>query len=146
MYNQNINMKGGVIIIGSLLWQDNLNGNDNLRKKWRDTYLDIQQKVLVKLPIRYGRYSLKSNTYTMVFSNNCAKNKTLGTGYIVPLKRKPIQNIETIIDEAEKMSEAEGMNKNFIAGNSEKWGVMAIIRSEERRVGKECRSRWSPYH
>ena len=22
----------------------------------------------------------------------------------------------------------------------------AIKRSEERRVGKECRSRWSPYH
>ena len=21
-----------------------------------------------------------------------------------------------------------------------------IVRSEERRVGKECRSRWSPYH
>ena len=30
-------------------------------------------------------------------------------------------------------------------------GVMAALslvayRSEERRVGKECRSRWSPYH
>ena len=24
--------------------------------------------------------------------------------------------------------------------------VSATIRSEERRVGKECRSRWSPYH
>ena len=24
--------------------------------------------------------------------------------------------------------------------------VQYIIRSEERRVGKECRSRWSPYH
>ena len=23
---------------------------------------------------------------------------------------------------------------------------MTILRSEERRVGKECRSRWSPYH
>ena len=23
---------------------------------------------------------------------------------------------------------------------------MDEIRSEERRVGKECRSRWSPYH
>ena len=23
---------------------------------------------------------------------------------------------------------------------------MEIRRSEERRVGKECRSRWSPYH
>ena len=22
----------------------------------------------------------------------------------------------------------------------------AFLRSEERRVGKECRSRWSPYH
>ena len=23
---------------------------------------------------------------------------------------------------------------------------LSVIRSEERRVGKECRSRWSPYH
>ena len=23
---------------------------------------------------------------------------------------------------------------------------IAMVRSEERRVGKECRSRWSPYH
>ena len=22
----------------------------------------------------------------------------------------------------------------------------SVLRSEERRVGKECRSRWSPYH
>ena len=26
------------------------------------------------------------------------------------------------------------------------WGYSACVRSEERRVGKECRSRWSPYH
>src|SRR3989441_12749734 len=25
-------------------------------------------------------------------------------------------------------------------------GISALARSEERRVGKECRSRWSPYH
>src|SRR3712207_2947391 len=25
-------------------------------------------------------------------------------------------------------------------------GGVAALRSEERRVGKECRSRWSPYH
>ena len=24
--------------------------------------------------------------------------------------------------------------------------AQVIMRSEERRVGKECRSRWSPYH
>ena len=25
-------------------------------------------------------------------------------------------------------------------------GSILLLRSEERRVGKECRSRWSPYH
>ena len=25
-------------------------------------------------------------------------------------------------------------------------GDEVVLRSEERRVGKECRSRWSPYH
>ena len=26
-------------------------------------------------------------------------------------------------------------------------GILVLLtRSEERRVGKECRSRWSPYH
>ena len=24
--------------------------------------------------------------------------------------------------------------------------ALRLVRSEERRVGKECRSRWSPYH
>ena len=26
------------------------------------------------------------------------------------------------------------------------WRAKTSSRSEERRVGKECRSRWSPYH
>src|SRR2546422_6841819 len=26
------------------------------------------------------------------------------------------------------------------------WAHLNFCRSEERRVGKECRSRWSPYH
>src|SRR2546428_13981035 len=36
-------------------------------------------------------------------------------------------------------------------GDASRWiflglAVVALVRSEERRVGKECRSRWSPYH
>ena len=39
----------------------------------------------------------------------------------------------------------------FIATHLQDWlkriGIKPMqIRSEERRVGKECRSRWSPYH
>ena len=30
--------------------------------------------------------------------------------------------------------------------NAHNWGELSDDRSEERRVGKECRSRWSPYH
>ena len=31
-------------------------------------------------------------------------------------------------------------------GNSVCRYHLPYVRSEERRVGKECRSRWSPYH
>src|SRR2546429_3744705 len=52
------------------------------------------------------------------------------------------------------LQEATGtyINRNHYAGLLEMIlpfaVVMALqkIRSEERRVGKECRSRWSPYH
>src|SRR3712207_2434147 len=40
-------------------------------------------------------------------------------------------------------------NAEFNGTNMIKTGgtaVAALARSEERRVGKECRSRWSPYH
>ena len=36
---------------------------------------------------------------------------------------------------------------NALANGGEKNQLLvALTRSEERRVGKECRSRWSPYH
>ena len=31
-------------------------------------------------------------------------------------------------------------------GQDGDYNLQEEIRSEERRVGKECRSRWSPYH
>src|SRR5579862_2033029 len=37
-------------------------------------------------------------------------------------------------------------NKNWYNKTRYALSVLANGRSEERRVGKECRSRWSPYH
>ena len=34
----------------------------------------------------------------------------------------------------------------YITGSNGKALTFTAARSEERRVGKECRSRWSPYH
>src|SRR5258708_34115680 len=36
--------------------------------------------------------------------------------------------------------------QNAVATVFARAGDTASVRSEERRVGKECRSRWSPYH
>src|SRR5256885_11972107 len=40
------------------------------------------------------------------------------------------------------------INPNLFQDQAYKFGSLANpdVRSEERRVGKECRSRWSPYH
>ena len=35
---------------------------------------------------------------------------------------------------------------SFVLAISQMTSAIHAERSEERRVGKECRSRWSPYH
>ena len=37
-------------------------------------------------------------------------------------------------------------HRGFLVQDVCKLGLDILSRSEERRVGKECRSRWSPYH
>src|SRR2546422_11569186 len=37
-------------------------------------------------------------------------------------------------------------NRTNTGGPASSFGIWHAYRSEERRVGKECRSRWSPYH
>ena len=56
---------------------------------------------------------------------------------------KPLDNLchpVSVIKEAEELAaDAFGAAHSFLM-------VGGTTRSEERRVGKECRSRWSPYH
>ena len=40
----------------------------------------------------------------------------------------------------------EAYGKNLAEYVNRKENMPFELRSEERRVGKECRSRWSPYH
>ena len=47
---------------------------------------------------------------------------------------------ERIIETAVKAFAAQGI-KSITMDD-----IATSLRSEERRVGKECRSRWSPYH
>src|SRR5256886_15331719 len=54
----------------------------------------------------------------------------------------------------EELAEIESRSVQLLLANAEELkslrrnptGKLLLVRSEERRVGKECRSRWSPYH
>ena len=46
----------------------------------------------------------------------------------------------------DKVSHAYIINGPKDSGKMMLAQAFAMARSEERRVGKECRSRWSPYH
>ena len=47
---------------------------------------------------------------------------------------------------AEEFISDEEIRETLAYADANKENVALIDRSEERRVGKECRSRWSPYH
>ena len=44
------------------------------------------------------------------------------------------------VTDSQTKEEREAKIQKLSLGNGK------VVRSEERRVGKECRSRWSPYH
>ena len=48
--------------------------------------------------------------------------------------------------EVEGMRDGDGVDLVFKGTPRMFIGTITVNRSEERRVGKECRSRWSPYH
>ena len=56
---------------------------------------------------------------------------------------------EYTIDYVKSLATNTSDEKNMassVSSGTHRVGGMIIVRSEERRVGKECRSRWSPYH
>lgn len=71
-HGDNKSLRGGVLLLGSLLWEgeNEMDGeNGKKRKTWRDTHLKIDEKRPVAgLPLRYGRKSnSRSGQFTMVF-------------------------------------------------------------------------------
>lgn len=134
----NWNLNGGVLIIGSLLWQNDLKDeNDNIRLSWRNAHLDIEHKIPVKVPIRYGRKS-RSNIMTMVFSNRMAKRK--GFGYVVPFKKK-INNQEDLLNECYTLSEAEGMGGCFVTS----WGGLLAYLLNDLTISEDIKKEISRF-
>src|ERR1041385_3936257 len=55
--------------------------------------------------------------------------------------------IKTLLSAEGSMSIQPSTNALVVTDHPENLrAIVKTLRSEERRVGKECRSRWSPYH
>src|SRR2546430_12994175 len=59
------------------------------------------------------------------------------------LKRVTAALIESLVASMHTLHEDPAATYNRFSGPN---ANVRVLRSEERRVGKECRSRWSPYH
>ncbi|HVM86696.1 MAG TPA: hypothetical protein VMT76_00815 [Puia sp.] len=126
MLEKELNVTGGVLIIGSLLWQNNLGRQNNtIRNDWRKQFLDESQKIKVNVPIRYGRLS-GGEVYTMTFSNSCRIR--LGSAYLVPFRQNPVKNFAELLTESQELSYAEGMDRKFIKSRENiPWSVLGLL-------------------
>ena len=60
--------------------------------------------------------------------------------FYLQIKLNNKKSVETTSEESISIQSAFEVHRRIISDQ------MLMLRSEERRVGKECRSRWSPYH
>lgn len=134
-------LKGAVMIIGSLLWQNDYKENDNIRKDWREKHLQMNTKKAVKVPIRYGRLSgsADNKTYTMVFSKEYDKTNRLGNAYLFDIAA-PIYNLEDMFIEMAALAEAEGIFKYNKEKIFTEWGFVTIIIKDKHEIKKEIQN------
>ena len=109
-------MRCGILIIGSLLWQET-----KRRPEWRELRLDLDHKVEVKAPIRYGRISSDWGcAFTMTLDGDPG-----GTAILVPCKNE-VNGIEALTTETEALWKAE-RPKAGRGDIADPWGCVGLM-------------------
>ena len=82
----------------------------------------IHQQIAEAIPLSKTELDLRTNGqgFGLIIVDEVNGFATVGAGNLAP--QTPNEQVSTMVSETNR------------------------LRSEERRVGKECRSRWSPYH
>src|SRR2546430_17637232 len=90
----------------------------------------------------------ETNRHQMFFTTNKLDFDTRAEA--APAVLEGLKSSETDLAELRAASQRPYARYPVIYDLENPWGILmphiARVRSEERRVGKECRSRWSPYH
>lgn len=126
-------IRAGVLIIGSLLW------DKEHRDSWRRSHLRLDEKVHVKVSIRYGRRSgNRGDTFTMTLS----PDKPLGQAVVVSCARI-IEEPAGMIAEAQALWRAERPQASQ-GSIGAPWGCVGALFRDERAHAK-WRAAWREY-
>ena len=125
-----------------------LTGNIKLHRAFRSRILGNRRDILVYLPPGYRRFSRKR--YPVLYlhdGQNVFDAATSFGGVEWGVDETAERLIRTrIIEPVIVVAIANVGDAEAPHGQPVTVGFLEVTRSEERRVGKECRSRWSPYH
>src|SRR3712207_458517 len=139
------------------VWQDDNNHlHIEFEGNWSDTIL-LEVKVLAIVSELYYMFTGQTDKldYAHYYEKSYAKaEKLLAAGCVFSdfgTRRRASKQAEDIVVRAMRDCDRAGAWPGKFVGTSNvylamKYDVLPVGRSEERRVGKECRSRWSPYH
>ena len=119
---------------------------DNLNKPWSLSFIDSENIIITEKKGKLLTLNIKNKNINEIKHN--LSLISLGQGGLLDVlylnKQVYISYSENRGNWETSTSVAKGnFNKNKIKFKNI---FRAEPRSEERRVGKECRSRWSPYH
>src|SRR5258708_37661052 len=110
--------------------------------------VDFNVKIRVKSDgsgVELANVKMSMNPFDEIAVEEALRLKEKGqASEIICVSIGPAQAAETI-----RTGLAMGADRGILVKADqtvEPLAVAKILRSEERRVGKECRSRWSPYH
>ena len=121
----------GVLIIGSLLW-------DPERDAWRSRLRDVDEPHRVRVPIRYGRFSERRQSYTMVLSPDLDESCF---GHAVAIQCKS----QDIVEEAKCLWAAE-RKKDGDCGVSASWGCVGLLlNTDSKTLPAEQPSHWRDF-
>ena len=142
-------------LIGNVVVMDNMDNAIKLSKKVKGGYkiVTLEGELISQGgSITGGRYRNKSaNFLERKAEISQLENRLKDMNEELSAKEKKSEELKTLCDEASsKINEIRediiSKERDIFAKDNEINIINTLLRSEERRVGKECRSRWSPYH
>src|SRR5699024_11324319 len=98
----------------------------------------------VRMKFLYTRYSLYSFFFFSSRRRHTRSKRDWSSDVCSSDLNEPIQEQQQLDNEANTSKTDESPTQ--ILENNTDDEYKSTVRSEERRVGKECRSRWAPYH